>query len=130
MRRVFCVFSALMNPQSYKGGNTMEPIKDFKEWKFIKNPSYAELPIDLNPEFNVPKAVKNAVFSKVNFKVPTYFIYYFESCWMPRRYYIFTMSAVVLSDWRCAMRMGLLYHLVLTWLPQGFLMGLSLDLIL
>ncbi|CAK1552374.1 unnamed protein product [Leptosia nina] len=39
-------------------------ISDFREFKF-KNPSYAELPINDNPEYNIPVAVNNAVFSKV-----------------------------------------------------------------
>ncbi|XP_026333829.1 uncharacterized protein LOC113240676 [Hyposmocoma kahamanoa] len=65
MRRAFCVLAAVMNQQSYKVGNTMKTIKDLKEWKFKSSPSYAELPIDENPEYNVPMAVKNAVFSKV-----------------------------------------------------------------
>lgn len=66
MRRAFCVLAALMNQESYKVGNTLKMIKDLKEWKFKDLPSYAELPIDENPEYNVPMAVKNAVFSKVN----------------------------------------------------------------
>ncbi|CAB3246115.1 unnamed protein product [Arctia plantaginis] len=36
-----------------------------KEWKFRESPNYAALPIDENPEYNVPVAVKDAVFSKV-----------------------------------------------------------------
>lgn len=46
----------------------MNTIKNLKEWKFKSSPSYAELPIDENPEYNVPTAVKNAVFSKVIFQ--------------------------------------------------------------
>ncbi|KAF9406016.1 hypothetical protein HW555_013463, partial [Spodoptera exigua] len=38
---------------------------NFKEWKFRSTPNYAALPIDENPEYNVPTAVKDAVFSKV-----------------------------------------------------------------
>lgn len=40
-------------------------LTNFKDWKFRDPPSYAALPIDENPEYNVPMAVKNAVFSKV-----------------------------------------------------------------
>ncbi|KAI5634205.1 hypothetical protein NE865_13075 [Phthorimaea operculella] len=43
----------------------MKLVSDIKEWKFKSPPNYAELPIDDNPEYNVPVAVKNAVFSKV-----------------------------------------------------------------
>ncbi|KAG6443077.1 hypothetical protein O3G_MSEX002685 [Manduca sexta] len=43
----------------------MKLFTDFKEWRFEDPPSYAELPIDDNPEYMVPVAVKNAVFSKV-----------------------------------------------------------------
>lgn len=73
MRRAFCVFAALMSQQSYKVGNTIKMIKDLKEWKFKSLPSYAKLPIDENPEYNVPTAVKNAVFSKVNNFVQCFF---------------------------------------------------------
>lgn len=74
MRRAFCVLAALMNPHSFRGANTMKALKDLKEWKFKSFPSYAELPIDENPEYNVPVAVKNAVFSKVNFQSLLYII--------------------------------------------------------
>ncbi|KPJ11664.1 UPF0061 protein [Papilio machaon] len=40
-------------------------IRDLKSWKFRNPPNYAELPINEDPEYNVPVAVKNAVFSKV-----------------------------------------------------------------
>ncbi|KAJ8711252.1 hypothetical protein PYW07_008494 [Mythimna separata] len=43
----------------------MKPVTNFKEWKFRDTPNYAALPIDENPEYNVPMAVKDAVFSKV-----------------------------------------------------------------
>lgn len=80
MRRAFCVLAVLMNQQSYKVGNNMKMIKNFKEWKFKNVPSYAELPIDDNPEYNVPKAVINAVFSKVNFRdICMLFCFVFDS---------------------------------------------------
>ncbi|XP_049879450.1 protein adenylyltransferase SelO-like [Pectinophora gossypiella] len=65
MKRAFCVFASALNDQSLKLANNMKLISDFKEWKFRSPPSYAKLPIDENPEYNVPVAVKNAVFSKV-----------------------------------------------------------------
>lgn len=40
----------------------------------------------------------------------------------------FTISAVVLSECRCAIRLDLLCHLVLPLLPKGFVKGLSSDL--
>ncbi|CAG4931698.1 unnamed protein product [Colias eurytheme] len=40
-------------------------INDFKDFKFKSPPSYAELPINENPEYNVPVAVNHAIFSKV-----------------------------------------------------------------
>uniref|UniRef100_A0A2A4K2D8 Selenoprotein O n=1 Tax=Heliothis virescens TaxID=7102 RepID=A0A2A4K2D8_HELVI len=43
----------------------MKLVTNFKEWKFRDPPNYAALPIDENPEYNVPMAVKDAVFSKV-----------------------------------------------------------------
>ncbi|CAH2268845.1 jg27172 [Pararge aegeria aegeria] len=43
----------------------MAKLTDFKQWKFRSPPNYAELPIDENPNYNEPVAVKNAVFSKV-----------------------------------------------------------------
>ncbi|XP_053617364.1 protein adenylyltransferase SelO-like [Plodia interpunctella] len=65
MRRSFCVLASLLHePKAVKVGGKMK-INNFKEWKFKEPPVYAELPIDENPEYNVPVAVKNAVFSKV-----------------------------------------------------------------
>ncbi|PZC83439.1 hypothetical protein B5X24_HaOG207422 [Helicoverpa armigera] len=43
----------------------MKPVTNFKEWKFRDPPNYAALPIDENPEYNVPMAVIDSVFSKV-----------------------------------------------------------------
>ncbi|RVE47911.1 hypothetical protein evm_007425 [Chilo suppressalis] len=43
----------------------MKLLSDMKDWQFKEPPVYSELPIDKNPEYNVPMAVKNAVFSKV-----------------------------------------------------------------
>ncbi|XP_075983650.1 protein nucleotidyltransferase YdiU-like [Anticarsia gemmatalis] len=65
MRRAFCVLAALMNEQQQNIVGKMKPIVNFKEWKFRDPPNYAALPIDENPEYNVPVAVKDAVFSKV-----------------------------------------------------------------
>lgn len=62
MRRALCLLTTLVH--EYKN-MSMKNTKNFKEWKFKEPPSYAELPIDDNPEYNVPVAVKNAVFSKV-----------------------------------------------------------------
>lgn len=64
MRRAFCTLPVLMNEQK-SIASKMKPIINFKEWKFCESPSYAALPIDENPEYNVPVAVKDAVFSKV-----------------------------------------------------------------
>lgn len=64
MRRGVCAFAALLQqekPSIFK----MKLNNNFKEWKFRDPPNYAELPINENPEYNIPMAVKNAVFSKV-----------------------------------------------------------------
>lgn len=66
MRRAFCVCTTLINDKKVAMSGT-KLISDFKEWKFKDPPSYATLPIDTNPEYNIPVAVKNAVFSKVSF---------------------------------------------------------------
>ncbi|OWR55093.1 hypothetical protein KGM_207108 [Danaus plexippus plexippus] len=42
-----------------------KPISDFKEWKFRLPPSYVQLPITGYPDYNIPRAVKDAVFVKV-----------------------------------------------------------------
>ncbi|XP_063896417.1 protein adenylyltransferase SelO [Helicoverpa armigera] len=65
MKRAFCVLAALMNEQKHSVIGKMKPLTNFKEWKFRDPPNYAALPIDENPEYNVPMAVKDAVFSKV-----------------------------------------------------------------
>ncbi|XP_073947942.1 protein adenylyltransferase SelO-like [Choristoneura fumiferana] len=65
MKRAFCVFAALYDHSAPQAVNKMKLISNFKEWKFKSPPSYAELPIDENPAYNEPVAVKNAVFSKV-----------------------------------------------------------------
>lgn len=64
MKRSLCVFAAIVSEQRFVSSRKM--IKNIKDWKFRSPPSYAELPIDDNPEYNVPVAVKNAIFSKVN----------------------------------------------------------------
>lgn len=63
MRRALCVFAAVLCEQ--RSVSVKKMFHNFKEWKFKNPPSYAELPIDTNPEYNVPVAVNNAVFSKV-----------------------------------------------------------------
>lgn len=66
MRRAFCLFAALLKERSPAMVATSDTlISNFKDWKFKSPPSYAELPINDNPEYNVPVAVNNAVFSKV-----------------------------------------------------------------
>ncbi|KAM3957857.1 protein adenylyltransferase SelO-like [Aphomia sociella] len=66
MRRAFCVFTALMHEHKETMSLSARGVKsNFKEWKFKEPPVYSELPIDENPEYNIPVAVKNAVFSKV-----------------------------------------------------------------
>ncbi|XP_022831668.1 uncharacterized protein LOC111360079 [Spodoptera litura] len=65
MKRAFCVLAALRTEQKQSVLAKMLPITNFKEWKFRSTPNYAALPIDENPEYNVPMAVKDAVFSKV-----------------------------------------------------------------
>ncbi|CAD0204370.1 unnamed protein product [Chrysodeixis includens] len=57
--------TALRTEQTVNYIAKMNPITNFKEWKFRDPPNYAELPINDNPEYNVPVAVKDAVFSKV-----------------------------------------------------------------
>lgn len=64
MRRSICTFAALLH-QEKPSLSKMKLQNNFKEWKFKDPPNYAELPIDENPEYNIPVAVKNAVFSKV-----------------------------------------------------------------
>lgn len=59
------MLAALMNEQKHSVIGKMKPVTNFKEWKFRDPPNYAALPIDENPEYNVPMAVKDAVFSKV-----------------------------------------------------------------
>lgn len=66
MRRAFCVLVPLLQENKLSAVPTMAKLSDFKEWKFRSPPSYAELPIDENPKYNEPVAVKNAVFSKVS----------------------------------------------------------------
>lgn len=68
MKRAFCVFAALYDCSGLQAVNKMKLISNFKEWKFKTPPNYAELPIDENPAYNEPVAVKNAVFSKVKFQ--------------------------------------------------------------
>ncbi|KAJ0173323.1 hypothetical protein K1T71_011499 [Dendrolimus kikuchii] len=63
MKRAFCVFAAVLSEQ--RSVSVRKMFHNLKDWKFRSPPSYAELPIDENPEYNVPVAVKNAVFSKV-----------------------------------------------------------------
>ncbi|XP_045454023.1 protein adenylyltransferase SelO-like [Melitaea cinxia] len=65
MKRAFCVFTALLHDQKITVSSMAKLVSDFKEWKFKNPPNYAVLPIDESPEYNVPVAVKNAVFSKV-----------------------------------------------------------------
>ncbi|XP_046964205.1 protein adenylyltransferase SelO-like [Vanessa cardui] len=65
MRRAFYAFSVLFQDHKLPVPSMAKLVSDFKEWKFQSPPNYAELPIDENPEYNVPVAVKNAVFSKV-----------------------------------------------------------------
>ncbi|XP_047999671.1 protein adenylyltransferase SelO-like [Leguminivora glycinivorella] len=65
MKRAFCVFAALLNDSTVRAVSKMKLMNNFKEWKFKYPPNYAELPIDENPAYNEPVAVKNAVFSKV-----------------------------------------------------------------
>lgn len=69
MRRSLCVLAALNH-----GVQTQKmKITNFKDWRFKDPPSYAALPIDENPEYNVPTAVTNAVFSKVRLYHTGYF---------------------------------------------------------
>ncbi|XP_045503763.1 protein adenylyltransferase SelO, mitochondrial-like [Colias croceus] len=64
MKRGFSTFHALLhNPREMMLGTKL--INDFKDFKFKSPPSYAELPINENPEYNVPVAVNHAIFSKV-----------------------------------------------------------------
>ncbi|XP_038215311.1 protein adenylyltransferase SelO-like [Zerene cesonia] len=64
MKRAFSTFHALLhNPREIMLGTNL--ISDFNDFKFKSPPSYAELPINDNPEYNVPVAVNNAIFSKV-----------------------------------------------------------------
>lgn len=59
------MLAALRTEQKQSVLGKMLPVTNFKEWKFRSTPNYAALPIDENPEYNVPMAVKDAVFSKV-----------------------------------------------------------------
>lgn len=61
MKRSICALAALN--QVVQTGKMK--VTNFKDWKFRDPPNYAALPIDENPEYNVPMAVKKAVFSKV-----------------------------------------------------------------
>ncbi|XP_068623675.1 protein adenylyltransferase SelO-like [Battus philenor] len=66
MRRAFSVFLYLLNDQkSIMVDREKTLIRNLRDWKFKNPPNYAELPISEDPEYNVPVAVKNAVFSKV-----------------------------------------------------------------
>lgn len=65
MKRTFCIAAALLTDTKPMMVGGRKLVNNFKEWKFKEPPVYAELPIDENPEYNVPVAVKNAVFSKV-----------------------------------------------------------------
>ncbi|XP_041971698.1 protein adenylyltransferase SelO-like isoform X2 [Aricia agestis] len=64
MRRSLFVTAALYKQYGEMSTATAK-IVNLNDWKFKHPPSYAKLPIDDNPEYNVPVAVKNAVFSKV-----------------------------------------------------------------
>lgn len=66
MKRAFCILAALKTEHTANCLAKMSPITNFKDWKFHDPPNYAALPINENPEYNVPVAVKDAVFSKVN----------------------------------------------------------------
>ncbi|XP_050668404.1 protein adenylyltransferase SelO-like [Leptidea sinapis] len=63
MRRVLCTMAVCQ--QKFSMLSLTKMISDFKEFKFKSPPSYAELPISENPEYNVPVAVNNFIFSKV-----------------------------------------------------------------
>lgn len=65
MRRVLSFGAAVLNDPKFAMSGGKKKYSDFREWRFRDPPSYAELPIDENPDYNVPVAVKNAVFSKV-----------------------------------------------------------------
>lgn len=65
MKRSFSALNALFQSQKEVMSGTTELLNDFKDFKFKSPPSYAKLPINHNPEYNVPVAVNNAVFSKV-----------------------------------------------------------------
>ena len=69
MKRAFSVFNSLLRDHTPLSTSAMANlVTDFKDWKFKDPPSYKDLPINENPEYNIPVAVNNAVFSKVNSK--------------------------------------------------------------
>lgn len=70
MKHFLCLINTVLRTQSATMcalNEKLDLISYFKEWKFQSLPSYAKLPIDENPDYNVPVAVKNAIFSKVSF---------------------------------------------------------------
>lgn len=66
MRRIICASSCLVYNRKLITSNMAKPISDFKEWKFRLPPSYVQLPITGYPDYNIPRAVKDAVFVKVS----------------------------------------------------------------
>ncbi|XP_045521888.1 protein adenylyltransferase SelO-like [Pieris brassicae] len=65
MKRGLSAFNAVLHCQKEVMLGTTKLISDFKDFKFKSSPNYAKLPINNNPEYNVPVAVNNAIFSKV-----------------------------------------------------------------
>lgn len=68
MRRSLPVITTVLNGRSVKMFSSDEKwnlINNFKDWKLHASPSYLELPINDDPEYNIPKAVNNYIFSKV-----------------------------------------------------------------
>ncbi|KAG7303241.1 hypothetical protein JYU34_011708 [Plutella xylostella] len=67
MKRTLSICTVLLKDLRRTMGSTenVNLTTNFKEWKFKSPPNYAQLPINDNPEYNVPVAVNNAVFSKV-----------------------------------------------------------------
>ncbi|GBP89729.1 UPF0061 protein xcc-b100_1894 [Eumeta japonica] len=67
MKRALCLCAVLLDSRKIvpMASNLQNLVNNFKDWKFKSPPSYASLPIDSNPDYTTPTAVKNAVFSLV-----------------------------------------------------------------
>lgn len=66
MKRSFCLLATALSEHKHIMVGSKKLLGNFKEWRLKEPPVYAEMPIDEYPQYNEPRAVKDAVFSKVS----------------------------------------------------------------